>query len=513
MRRNQVRYCWGALAAGFALGCPSPALMSNSSAALQLANGDRLLAAGRYQEAQAAYSGAERAAAGDRSTRASALFGKAIAWQQASATGSEGAGSNDSVLAAYGAARGLDPDRLFGPASNNAGLVLRAGSQHQEALRYFLDAAGTNHRARAYFYLNAGGEYDQLGQLDNAAGMYRRALEIDPGYLEARQALLALYLRRSSPDSLLSVARKWGADPGSAGPVNDAILAFLLKPGESPGRAYGDSLLLALAGNFASSGLSPARFNAAYVERLADIQRRHPGLAEPIAVLRDAYRERRPSELYVEPPVATWWRRRDPQGGPRAVWSRCLRVLGDRYNQAGDTDVAASYYEAAVGYPNNYLLQPWVDLEALLPLGVIYVARVGGQAEDPNAVRHLNELIDGLFMGKGAAYQAGDLPRIRSFHITLGKMYADRGQWGDMYNSRSAVFQLERMQMTTRLMREKGDTAAFDPPQLLETLAKGYFGTHRAAEGRRTALAAAATYGRLGRVADSTAAMRLAENR
>ncbi|MGH8586897.1 MAG: hypothetical protein ACREWE_12200, partial [Gammaproteobacteria bacterium] len=87
--------------------------------------------------------------------------------------------------------------------------------------------------------------------------------------------------------------------------------------------------------------------------------------------------------------------------------------------------------------------------------------------------------------------------------ITLGKMYADRGEWGDMYNARSAVFQLERMQMITRRMHEQGDTAAFDPPQLLETLAQGYYTTYRRVEGRRTARAAIATYERLGRKPDA----------
>jgi hypothetical protein len=294
--------------------------------------------------------------------------------------------------------------------------------------------------------------------------------------------------------------------------VNDAILAFLLKPGAPVTSAFADSLLLTLAGNFAAAGLGPKRFNAAYGGRLAEVQRKVPALAVPIAALRDAYAPRGPSQLYREPPEASWWKRWNRPGEPREVWSRCLRTIGDGYNQGESGDLAASFYEAAVGYPGTQFLEPWVDLDALLPLGAIYVARAG-RTQDPRAVQHLNVLIDRLFEGKGAAYEAGDLPRIRSFHITLGKMYADRGQWGDMYNARSAVFQLERMQMMTRRMRAEGDTAAFDPPQLLETLAKGYFTTNRRAEGRRTALAAAATYGRLGRPADSTAAVRLAESR
>jgi len=503
---------WQALACALAISCVPQATCGGqgASAASYVAAGDRMLEAGRYEDARRAYTNAERVAGGNKSLQASALFGKALASQQSAASGSDTLGSSDSVLADYRAARILDSSRLFGPASNNVGLVLRARGRHREALRYFLDAAGTRHRARAYFYLNAGGEYQRLGKADSATSMYRKALETDPGYAEARQALLRLYVRRSIPDSLLSAAKTWSFDPSSSAPVNDAILAFLLKPGAPAGKAYADSLLLTLAGNFASAGLSAPRFNSAYAERLADVQRRYQALADPITALRDAYRERGPTQLYVEPARAAWWHQTDGHKGPRAVWSRCLRTLGDGHTQAGNTDVAASYYEAAVGYPGTEFLERWVDLDALLPLGVIYVARASDRSQDQRAVQRLNQLIDRLFEGKAVAYESGDLPRIRSFHITLGKMYADREQWGDMYNARSAVFQLERMQMMTRRMRQEGHPEAFDPPQLLLTLATGYFNTGRAAEGRRTALAAAATYGRLGLEGDSTKAVQFA---
>jgi len=502
---------WQVVLPALAIGCsPTGQGTSTGSAASYVAAGDRHLEAGRYEDARRAYTTAAQAAGGNKSLQASALFGKALASQQSAATGSDSLGSGDSVLVDYRAARILDSSRLFGPASNNAGLVLRARGRHQEALRYFLDAAGTKHRAQAYFYLNAGREYERLGKADSATAIYRKALETDPGYAEARQALLRLYVRRPTPDSLLAAARKWSPDPGSSASVNDAILAFLLKPEAPAGRAYADSLLLTLAGNFASAGLSAPRFSSVYAERLAEVQRRYQALAEPITALRDAYKERSPGELYAERAGADWWHRTDGHGGPRAVWSRCLRTLGDGHDQAGNKDVAASYYEAAVGYPGTEFLERWVDLDALLPLGVIYVARASDHSTDQRAVQRLNQLIDRLFEGKMAAYEAGDLPRIRSFHITLGKMYADRGQWGDMYNARSAVFQLERMQMMTRRMRQEGHPEAFDPPQLLLTLANGYFTTRRVAEGRRTALAAAATYGRLGLPGDSTKAAYLA---
>jgi Tfp pilus assembly protein PilF len=473
-------------------------LYHHQSAAARVRVADVLLKGGNYAEAQALYAEAARASAGDTRIRARAFFGLALASQQGAAVDSAASTPLDSLLAAYRAARTLDSARYYGPASNNAGLVLRERGRHREALRYFLDAASTPHPARAYFYLNAGHEYQTLGLTDSASGMYRRALQVDSGYTEARQALLVLYAARPSSDSLLALARRWGADPAAAAAVNDAILEVLARPA-APGEAESDALLVALVRNFATTGLGVSQFADAYAPRLAEIEGRQPRLAGPIRTLREAYGRRRPGDLYRAPTDVSWWHQGRSSEGRRKAWSSMLRVIGDWYNQNDSADLAASFYEAAVGYPNTNFAAGWIDLDALLPLGVIYVSRLDTAGHDPGAVERLNQLTDQLFMGKGAAYQSGDLRRIRSFHITLGKMYADRGLWGDMYNARSAVFQLERMQMMTRRMREEGDTTAFDPPQLLEALARGYYTTSRQFEGRRTAKAAIAAYERLGR--------------
>ncbi|MGH3118337.1 MAG: hypothetical protein ACRDQ2_14740, partial [Gaiellales bacterium] len=124
---------------------PTAVVGQEMSAAARVQDADRLLQAGRYAEARTVYAEAARASAGNARVRASAVFGQALASQQGAALDSVASAPIDSLLAAYRTARTLDSARLYGPASNNAGLVLRGRGRHREALRYFRDAAGTTH--------------------------------------------------------------------------------------------------------------------------------------------------------------------------------------------------------------------------------------------------------------------------------------------------------------------------------------------------------------------------------
>jgi tetratricopeptide (TPR) repeat protein len=471
-------------------------------AAAAAARADRMLEQGRYRDAREAFVWVGQYAGGSATLKARALFGQALVTQQASALDSS-IGSLDAVLAGYLEARKLDSTRLYGAASNNAGLLLRSQGRHREALPYFLQAASAADPYRPYYYLNAGRELERLGRPDSAAAAYRMALKADKGYAEARRALLTLYVARGDSDSLLALARRWEGDPVSTSAFNDAVLTLLSNSSAELSAERVEALLIALCDNWAAVRLSPAHFETAYRERLAPIGRARAELAPAIAAVLDAYRVRGATELYEEPAGTTWWRRWQGDRGPRKTWSRLLRSIGDRYDQADNAAVAASFYEAAVGYPANDFAAPWLDLDALLPLGAIYVSRAQASGENARAVERLNHLTDQLFMGKGRAYGAGDLRRIRSFHMTLGHIYAEQKRWGDMGDVRSAVFQLERMRMVTQIMRQDGDTTAIDPPALLEELATAYAGTGRSHDARTVSEAAAAGYDRLGRPADA----------
>lgn len=485
---------------------PSAGAQSAYAGAAAVARGDQMLKSGRYRQAELEYATAAAWAGADASLKARAIFGRALAGQQGSVADSGPGRPLDSLLAGYLAARRLDSTRLFAAASNNAGLLLRAEGRHREALAYFLDAGATADPSRPYFLVNAGRELERLERPDSAGTLYRQALEADRGYGEARQALLQLYGRRQSPDSLLALSRRWGAEAGSAEAVNDALVEFL-RAGAQAGDEAAGRVLVALVENWGAATLSPRAFDRAYRERLTAVARRYPGLSPAIAAVEHAYSQRDTLDLYVEPASAEWWHQWRRDSPRRKAWSSCLRSLGDRYNQGGSQGgsraVAASYYEAAVGLPKTDFAQPWLDLDALLPLGAIYVSRARDPGQDPRGVERLTRLTDQLFMGKGAAYGANDLRRIRAFHMTLGHMYADQKQWGDSRNPRSAIFQLDRMRQVTARLRDEEGADVSDPPQLVEQLARGYAATGDLRRARALSGEAKAGYERLGRRAEA----------
>ncbi|MGA7341866.1 MAG: tetratricopeptide repeat protein [Terracidiphilus sp.] len=106
--------------------------------------------------------------------------------------------------------------------------------------------------ARALF--DAGYVADAQGRLDDAAGMYRRAIEADPKSFEAHLSLGLLLARQGKPDEARpELAAATGLDPGEAGPALKArawrALAQIDRPkpgGDSDPSAASNDLIEAL---------------------------------------------------------------------------------------------------------------------------------------------------------------------------------------------------------------------------------------------------------------------------
>jgi hypothetical protein len=131
---------------------------------------------------------------------------------------------------------------------------------------------------------------------------------------------------------------------------------------------------------------------------------------------------------------------------------------------------------AAVGDPlaafHLYTIGSYVDRENMN--AALYKANLllERSAEiDPDG-RLLNRFIDELFQGKGEAYLGEDWPGILQFHTILGTLYYRKKQWGDPYNPRSAVFQLEHADKARR--RLKGKAGGEPAPGLYTMLAECY---------------------------------------
>ncbi len=449
--------------------------------------------AGRYSEAKGAYRAMlATAAPEDSSLRAEALFGEAFASQQLLRPDSADGTDSREVVDGYLKARALDSTRLFASASNNAAILLREQGDHAKALKLFLDAATATTANRPLFLLNAAREFEALQQADSASALYRQALAADAGYGEAGIGLLNGYWQSGKVDSLVALVTRWHG-PSVIGLVNDAILGILQDRERSLDSIRGRELLIVFGRNVADQQPDPSYFSKAVAPRLLAARERRPFLGDGPKNLIEAYQPRKPGSRYSEPGNA-WWKRQYSLRGTynemaRTGWTAVLRGLGDRYFQAKDLDVAASYYEAALGFPANSMPGPEADLSALMPLGIIYVTRAKGG--DREAVANLNVYVRWLFDGKGRAYSTQDLRRVRGFHIALGELFAQQKIWGTPGDPRGAIFQLEHMRMVTqRITMADPSHPLFDPPELLEHLADAYEATGNRALARGAAVEA-----------------------
>jgi hypothetical protein len=230
--------------------------------------------------------------------------------------------------------------------------------------------------------------------------------------------------------------------------------------------------------------VAPLYFAGAFRSSLQSVGARTPAVHAGVDALVDAYQLRDGANPYREPAGADWWH---ATAFRHAAWSSTLRSLGDWYDRVGNDRLAASYYEAAIGYPYGSLGETWIDLDALLPLAVIY-----SHGTEPYK---LDALVERLFNAKGGAYHDHDVRRERYFHMALGGLFSARGQWGQgPWDVRGAIFQLEAMRRLTPIVARQTGTALRDPPELLEKLVLGYRTLDRASptEGYgKTALALA----------------------
>ncbi|GLC27833.1 hypothetical protein [Roseisolibacter agri] len=486
------------LLAGSARGqLPTPTRVSSAAAATsRLQQGRALLDARRFAEARDAFAAVLDADVElDAGSRAVAHFGRGVAVQELLRDAEvSDSGVVAAALADYDQARQLDSAAYFAAAGYNAALLHRAMGRHDRAAATFVAVSAAEPPARrARTLLRAARELEAAGTPgagDSARALYRRALAADSSLDDARLALAGQPTGVAPAWSLASLTALL-RDSSRAPAVAEATLAALhARPAFPPPVA--DSLLQLLATANVVASLSSETFAATQRDRLRDVPSLHPTLRDGVTAMLAAY-----ASTPVTP-EARWW-----QSGSwdrRRAWSGVLRTIGEWHERDGREALAATYYERALGFPDEEV-GPWVDLNAVLPLVLIYDRRA---RTSPEAAQRLDRLMRSVFEGKAIAYQREDIPRIRQFHIALGSYYAGRRQW--VGTPRGAIFQLERMREMTRRMGGAAQ-GVWDPPLLLEQLMEGYLATNRADDARRLLPALTEANRHAGR-ADTTARWR-----
>src|SRR5262245_3886533 len=432
-----------AIWASGAVGAQPP---SSASAARQaLLHARSLLDRGAFRDAETAFASTiGTLTATDTLLRAEAIFGRAYAAQQRffagdTANATEARSLSAAALDGFITSRALWPDRYAVAANNNIGIMFRALSQHDSAMRYFAAAGAKPSRDQASFLLNAGREFDALSRrnpslLDSARAYYARALNADTTRADALRSLLTLQLRGDSVTSVVRTAARWSGDSAMAGTVA-SFLPFVLALPESSSVAgrgtalptYGRSVtaevasqaLMVFVGSLPIARVSPSSFDLATRSLLTTAGLRHSSLSQAIMAVVNAYAPR-DSAPYRESKDATWWHERSDR---HRLWSSLLRWIGDAYNEQDQPVLAQSYYEAALGNLRVDLNESWIDRSALLPLALIYAEQPAGAA----GLSQLDRLVFQIYEAKGPAIAKQDWPRMYDYHLTLGTLTEARG--------------------------------------------------------------------------------------
>jgi hypothetical protein len=491
------RSCAAALAALALL-----ASTARGQAAMMLVRARTALDSGQFARAEAIYD-TTIAVARDSASQGNAYFGRAYSAQRRLMAEHDSLGAADARRIAddYRRAAALRP-ALVDAAASNESVALQAGGLRDEAVKALQRrgaAAGRGRggyqRSDAAAFVRIGGLFEKQGQGDSARVYLSRAVRADASSNDALRAKLMFNARSGAGDSLLALSARAVDSVATASIAEEALLAFL-ESAAARSRVVDSSWILC-ARAWSTMRLGPTSFALTENGKLRGILANNPDAAVIITPMLEAYRPRGGGELYRDG-RQDWWHANESR---LSAWSHMLRALGDSYNATGNTVVAASYYEAAVGLPNPQFEHAWVDLDALLPLALIYTQRAEGRGRADDLVRRVDDLTNMLFYGKMRAIEAGDYQRIRIFHLTLGAMFAAQERWGD--GPRGAVYQLENMRKMTAKANATTHAGLTDPPELLEKLATGYRAVGNATLATRTAADAALGYRRLGRTEDA----------
>lgn len=321
------------------------------------------------------------------------------------------------------------------------------------ALEAFAAAADIAGPDQAFYAAELADRLGRQGDTGLAVERYAQALRLQPQSAAPHEKAVELGIEHLTgrPEVLLEYL--WDqVREGEARRAGDAALRALAR-GAGAGETRNE-LLTVVAAALGRSFLAPsAVLNSPWGEGLTKLaaDRNAPELAVGARQLWSLY------DLYATPEAAPnrlgwlqfdWWLQQDdswrePARGvwPRAAFRAALRAIGEWYRQAGSPKLAEACFLSSVDLapgdtdPAAFgdlvrLYSEQNDVEALLDLAERYEAR--------------------MFRGKGNAYRDSDLPKIYSYHRSLGILYGHLAkggkiEWGaEVGPAASALFQLRR---------------------------------------------------------------------
>lgn len=372
--------------------------------------------------------------------------------------------------------------------------VLASAPQHQATLKNLallylytgrpLEAASLLERAvesdragpdRGALLLLLAQVYRDDGRFDAALASMERAVAADPGDASGPRAIAALFADGPAErlGALLPRLAEWA--PLLPAVAEEGYRTILMR---APGSATAEQALLPWVSLIARQGWVSD-------STLAGLPRGW----EPLdGLLRYA------AEPETEPGRSGWWM---AQPQRRSVLAQVALATARSAEARDDPARALRRLEVGLRISPEYeeyqfrpeLKDAWPTRMELARAALSLLSR--NPALDPQGMRQ-QRLVGELFSGKAGAYRSEDVVAMQRFHTTLGRWYAERGEWrgGGATNAR---FQLEHAIGTAAQRAQRGEP--YQPLQdEKEMLAQGYLGLGEATKARSMFLDATAAF-------------------
>jgi len=359
---------------------------------------------------------------------------------------------------------------------NNLAIVHKRLRQWQSVIEVLKEIIEIDREKHNTYYIALGDIYREIKNSEEAFKNYRKASELNPIDKSPHWRILSLY-RRLSDDEIENKIKdlfKYAINLKKLGQYELAKNGFeqVINRSYQSNTPLAEKTLILWAELGATKGWISE-------ESLQSLPNEDKWDSSAIKELRRLLKNPKKTRL-------KWWVSDEYQS---YVAASVMKALGNHFLMRGKFIDSENIFDLAhEAAPKNH---PFIILDIKSELASLYHKY---PSLDPQG-RKLRALIGSLFIGKGEAYERGDLDAIQRYHTILGLIYSERGQWWTSEGQAdNAIFQL-KYALNTAWRRARKDDKNFQPlPHLQSLLAKGYSIERRKKEAFSTYVDAAIGY-------------------
>lgn len=342
--------------------------------------------------------------------------------------------------------------------TNNYGALLLRQKNPKEALRVLKSVEKEYSKTpdpvkKSTYYYNLGRAYETSGDPIRARASYQSSALADPAFSPASRAVNRLLTRIEASTTFFRETAEWLTAMVERGdlPLSEKTLLSVLSQKAWYTRDGFEILLIPFICYLTEVKIGPERFSMDWADKLPPEDLAAKKTTAVVREIISAYTKNH--EINFRPGssspsfIATLGAAK--HAGQVKRVTRFVKMIGDQYKAMGMPQKALQRFAAA-----------WtMDTSNMEAAYAIAYTLLDSSADLPGMDNLLDSFTFQLFELKGAAYRAPlgqDWENILRFHLVLGTIYSRKGIWGNRYDARSAIFQLEHaVKSHSRLTNQK----------------------------------------------------------